>query len=222
MDLTTAATFALAFLVFAARPGPDNITVLSKTVNEGPAHGIAYACGMVASILGFVVLAALGFDAAAAAVGDHLRLVRYAGAAYLVYTGVALWRAPVAVAARPLRGGLGRLFAMGFLLNASNPKMPIFYLALLPSVLGAQRITAADTSALLAIVVAVEVLVVGAHVGLALRAKAALSHPRAPASAQPWRRSPPDRRRRARGQPLECVMLLLTHSSSKIRACSQA
>ena len=83
MDITTTATFALAFLVFAASPGPDNITIVSKTVNDGPAHGIAYGCGVVASIAGVVVLAALGLNVLAGAVGDHLRLVRYLGAAYL-------------------------------------------------------------------------------------------------------------------------------------------
>ncbi len=178
MDIGTTATFALAFLVFAASPGPDNITILSKTVNDGPAHGVAYGCGVVASIAGFVVLAALGLNALSGAIGGHLLLVRYLGAAYLVYTGVAMWRAPVAVPPRRLRGGLARLFGMGFLLNVSNPKMPVFYLALLPGVLGTRPLTAADTLVLLAVIVLVEALVIGAHVALALRAKAALARPR--------------------------------------------
>jgi threonine/homoserine/homoserine lactone efflux protein len=178
MDIGTTATFTLAFLVFAASPGPDNLTIVSKTVNDGPAHGIAYGCGVVASIAGFVILAALGLNALAGAAGDHLRVVRYIGAAYLVYTGVAMWRAPAVVAPRRLRGGLARLFGVGFLLNVSNPKMPVFYLALLPGVLGTRPLTAADTMTLLAVIVAVEALVIGVHVGLALRARAALARPR--------------------------------------------
>lgn len=178
MDLGTTATFALAFLVFAASPGPDNITILSKTVNQGPAHGIAYGCGVVASIACFVILAAFGLNALAGAVGENLRLVRYFGAAYLVYTGIAMWRAPVPAVPRRLRGGLARLFGLGFLLNVSNPKMPIFYLALLPGVLGARPLTAADTLALLAVILLVEALVIGVHVGVALRAWAALARPR--------------------------------------------
>ncbi len=178
MDIGTTATFALAFLVFAASPGPDNIAILSKTVNDGPAHGVAYGCGVVASIACFVVLAAFGLNALSGAIGGHLLLVRYLGAAYLVYTGVAMWRAPVAVAPRRLRGGLARLFGLGFLLNVSNPKMPIFYLALLPGVLGTRQLTAADTLLLLAMIVLVEALVIGAHVALAMRAKATLARPR--------------------------------------------
>ncbi|WP_237478788.1 LysE family translocator [Lichenibacterium dinghuense] len=178
MDLGTAATFALAFFLFAASPGPDNITILSKTVNDGPAHGVAYGCGVVASIGCFVVLAAVGLDAVAGAVGEHIRFVRYLGAAYLVYTGIAMWRAPVAVAPRRLRGGLLRLFGLGFLLNVSNPKMPVFYLALLPGVLGTHPLTAADTLVLLAVILAVEGLVIGGHVALALRARSALARPR--------------------------------------------
>lgn len=178
MDIHTTATFALAFLVFAASPGPDNITILSKTVNDGPAHGIAYACGMVASICCFVVLAALGLNVLVGTVGEHLGVVRYLGGAYLIYVGVAMWRAPVAVAPRRLRGGLLRLFGLGFLLNVSNPKMPVFYLTLLPGVLGARHLMAGDTLVLVAVILAVEALVIGAHVALALRSKAALARPR--------------------------------------------
>ena len=66
---------------------------------------------------------------------------------------------------------------MGFLLNVSNPKMPIFYLALLPGVLGTRGLTVSDTLGILAVILAVEVLVVGAHVLVALKAKAALTQP---------------------------------------------
>lgn len=188
IDTGTLATFALAFSVFAASPGPDNLTVLSKTVSDGPAHGIAYGCGVAACICGFVVLAALGLDALAAAAGEHLRALRYLGAAYLVYVGLRMWRAPAAMPPPGLpgarsrggtaRGGLARPFGLGFLLNASNPKMPVFYLALLPGVLGTRHLTAADTLALLAVILLVEALVIGGHVGLALRARAALARPR--------------------------------------------
>lgn len=178
MDLATTATFALAFFLFAASPGPDNLTILSKTVNDGPAHGVAYGCGVVASIGCFVMLAAVGLDAVAGAAGDHIRFLRYAGATYLVYTGVSMWRAPVTVAPRRLRGGLLRLFGLGFLLNVSKPKMPVFYLALLPGVLGTRHLTAVDTLVLLAVILAVEALVIGGYVVLALRARSALARPR--------------------------------------------
>lgn len=178
MDVNTASTFAAAFFVFAASPGPDNLTILSKTVNDSPSHGIAYGCGVVTSILGFVVLAALGFTALSSHIGDNMRFVRYAGAAYLIYMGVTMWRAPVVMQARSVRGNLTRLFATGFLLNVSNPKMPIFYLALLPGTLGVRPLSVVDAAVILGLIVVIEALVIGGHVLVALRAKSALSQPR--------------------------------------------
>ena len=133
---------------------------------------------MLVSIPGFLVLAALGLNALADTVGEHLRVLRYAGAAYLVYTGIAMWRAPVTAAARPVKGGIARLFGLGVLLNVSNPKMPVFYLALLPAVLGSHPLSFVDAAIILAVVIAVEALVIGAHVTIALRTKAALAEPR--------------------------------------------
>lgn len=66
----------------------------------------------------------------------------------------------------------------GFLLNISNPKMPIFYLALLPGVLGIRPLTVSDTAELLLIIAMIEVIVVGGHVLLGYKAKTALSDPK--------------------------------------------
>ena len=63
MEAQTILTFCLAFFVFAASPGPDNLTILSKTVSNGPAYGAAYGLGVVTSIFCFVILAAIGLKA---------------------------------------------------------------------------------------------------------------------------------------------------------------
>ncbi|SFV16573.1 hypothetical protein SAMN02799631_06448 [Methylobacterium sp. 174MFSha1.1] len=47
MDTTTLLAFAAAFLVFAASPGPDNMTIVARTLSHGPAAGLAYGFGMV-------------------------------------------------------------------------------------------------------------------------------------------------------------------------------
>jgi len=177
MDLQTVLTFSLAFFVFAASPGPDNLTILSKTVSSGPTHGIAYGVGVVCSIFLFVILAAIGFNAIAQYMNENLRFIQYAGSIYLIYTGIMMWRSKSDIKPRAMRGGLIRLFLTGFLLNISNPKMPIFYLALLPGVLGIRPLTASDTVELLVIIALIEVIVVGGHVFLGYKAKAALADP---------------------------------------------
>lgn len=171
MDPTTLLAFAAAFLVFAASPGPDNMTIVARTLSHGPAAGIAYGLGMVAGILAFLVLAATGLAVVAREMGTAMTVLRYAGAAYLVWTGIRLWTAePVLPAERTggRRPGLAASVLTGLALNLGNPKMPLFYLALLPSVVGA-ALTPSQVGLLAAVIVAVEALVIGGHVLLAGR-----------------------------------------------------
>lgn len=178
MDIQTILTFSLAFFVFAASPGPDNLTILSKTVLNGPSHGIAYGVGVVCSIFLFAVFAAIGFNALAQRINENLRFIQYVGALYLIYTGVMMWRSKPKIKSRVTRGGLARLFSTGFILNISNPKMPIFYLALMPGVLGVRPLTIGDTVELMIIIALIEVIVIGNHVYLGCRAKSALANPK--------------------------------------------
>ena len=171
MDPTTLLAFAAAFLVFAASPGPDNMTIVARTLSHGPAAGIAYGLGMVAGILAFLVLAATGLAVVAREMGTAMTVLRYAGAAYLVWTGIRLWTAePVLPAERTggRRPGLAASVLTGLARNLGNPKMPLFYLALLPSVVGA-ALTPSQVGLLAAVIVAVEALVIGGHVLLAGR-----------------------------------------------------
>ncbi|MBK3396358.1 MULTISPECIES: LysE family translocator [Methylobacterium] len=171
MDPTTLLAFAAAFLVFAASPGPDNMTIVARTLSHGPAAGIAYGLGMVAGILALLVLAAAGLAVVAREMGTAMTVLRYAGAAYLVWTGIRLWTAePVLPTERTdgRRPGLAASVLTGLALNLGSPKMPLFYLALLPNVVGTV-LTPPQVGLLAAVIVAVEALVIGAHVLLAGR-----------------------------------------------------
>ncbi|KMO17001.1 LysE family translocator [Methylobacterium indicum] len=171
MDPTTLLAFAAAFLVFAASPGPDNMTIVARTLSHGPTAGIAYGLGMVAGILAFLVLAATGLAVVAREMGTAMTVLRHAGAAYLVWTGIRLWTAePVLPAERAggKRPGLAASVLTGLALNLGNPKMPLFYLALLPNVVGAS-LAPAQVGILAMVIVPVEALVIGGHVLLAGR-----------------------------------------------------
>lgn len=181
MDLATLAAFAAAFFVFAASPGPDNMTIVARTLSHGAASGIAYGLGTVAGILIFLVLAAFGLSLLAAEMGAVMTVLRYAGAAYLVVMGVMLWRAePVLPASGGETGRRGVLpvFLTGIALNLGNPKMPLFYLALLPHVVGA-HLALSEVAILSGIILLVEAVVIGGHVLLAGRARRWLRTPRA-------------------------------------------
>jgi threonine/homoserine/homoserine lactone efflux protein len=179
MDLATLLTFAGTFFVFAASPGPDNMTIVARTMSHGAASGIAYGMGTVAGILIFLALAAFGLSRLAAEMAVAMTVLRYAGAAYLIWMGIKLWTAaPVVPDLQPLgnRRGLPAIFAAGVALNLGNPKMPLFYLALLPNVVGAS-LTAGHVGLLASVIVAVEVVVIGGYVLLAARARKALRSP---------------------------------------------
>lgn len=173
MDMTTLIAFAAAFFVFAASPGPDNMTIVARTVTHGAPSGIAYGLGTVAGILIFLTLAAFGLSLIAQEMGVAMTLLRYGGAAYLIWMGVKMWTAPAVVPQlQPVseRRGLFSIFLTGFVLNLGNPKMPLFYVALLPNIVGAS-LTVDHLAALAAVILCVEVVVIGGHVLLAVRAR---------------------------------------------------
>ncbi len=173
MDLTTLIAFAAAFFVFAASPGPDNMTIVARTVTHGAPSGIAYGLGTVAGILIFLTLAAFGLSLIAQEMGVAMTVLRYGGAAYLIWMGVKMWTAPAVVPQlQPVseRRGLFSIFLTGFVLNLGNPKMPLFYVALLPNIVGAS-LTVDHLAALAAVILCVEVVVIGGHVLLAVRAR---------------------------------------------------
>lgn len=129
MELATLIAFAAAFFVFAASPGPDNMTIVARTITHGAASGLAYGAGTVAGILIFLTLAAFGLSILAAEMGTVMAVLRYGGAAYLIWMGFKLWTAePVVPDLQPMNGrhSLLSIFATGTALNLGNPKMPLF------------------------------------------------------------------------------------------------
>jgi threonine/homoserine/homoserine lactone efflux protein len=176
MTLSTLFAFALTFFVFAASPGPDNFTIFTRTMSGGLKAGVAYGLGTVTGILVFLTLGLAGLSYAAQALAPYMVYIRMAGAAYLIWMGVALWFSAPATAPSvgqlPVsRSSLFKTYATGVALNIGNPKMPLFYLAILPNV-AASGITFAGYVELAAIILAVEVLVIGFYAGLALKARA--------------------------------------------------
>lgn len=183
MSLDLLLTFVVAFTIFAASPGPDNVTIIARTLSKGPLDGIAYGAGTATGVLLFLALAALGLSAIAAHASEILTVARYLGAAYLIWMGVNLWRQPaqsfeITPHAVPL-SSLGRTFGLGVAMNLGNPKMPLFYLALLPNLLVDTALTGAVLASLALAVLAVEIVVIGGHVLLAYRARRLLRSPQA-------------------------------------------
>lgn len=110
------------------------VLVMSRSIAQGSAAGVATAAGVSMGLVGHTVLATLGLGAILRSSEWLFFVLKLAGAAYLVYLGVQMLRIePHALA---VSGGaprsLWRLFFDGALSNASNPKIAVFYFAFLP------------------------------------------------------------------------------------------
>jgi len=126
--------FTVASLVLIVTPGQDMILVMSRSIAQGAAAGVATAAGVSVGLVGHTVLATLGLGAVLRTSEWLFLALKLVGAAYLVYLGIQLLRSSpqvLAVSSGAPRS-LSRLFLNGALSNISNPKVAIFYFAFLP------------------------------------------------------------------------------------------
>lgn len=137
--------FVAAAGMLAMTPGPDTIYVLTRTVAGGRREGVASVFGIISGLAVHVMLAAFGLTAILATSATAFAVVKYLGAAYLLYLGIKSLRGHSA----PLEEQLGvdqaaelsratgrprllKAFWQGMLTNILNPKVAIFFLAFLP------------------------------------------------------------------------------------------
>ena len=126
--------FSVASLVLITTPGQDMILVMSRSIAQGPAAGVATAAGVSVGLVGHTVLATLGLGAILRTSAWLFIALKLVGAAYLIWLGISLLRTRSAELAlgNVVPRSLSRLFADGALSNLSNPKIAIFYFAFLP------------------------------------------------------------------------------------------
>jgi len=132
--------FIAAGLLLNLTPGPDVLYIVGNALRQGARAGMVAALGITAGCFVHILAAALGVSALMAASATAFTVLKWLGAAYLVYVGVRLLlaRAPAAIdlgaaQVQPARaGGLKSIFYQGFWTNALNPKVALFFLAFVP------------------------------------------------------------------------------------------
>ena len=138
MDLAALLIFAGALVVAAASPGPAIAVLVGRVIGRGPEGAGAFAAGLIIGDLVWLAVAVLGLAVVAQTFHEVFLVIKYAGAAYLIYLAYRMWTAPVApgdVAAATRGDRLPRLFLAGLALTLGNPKVVAFYLALLPNLI---------------------------------------------------------------------------------------
>lgn len=133
-DLASLGLFIAAALVLLITPGPAVLYVVARSIDQGRRAGLVSMLGVHAGTLVHVAAAAAGLSALLAASGMAFSVVKYLGAAYLVFLGVRrlLDRRTSVTSRRPERRHLRRAFLDGVVVNVLNPKTALFFLAFLP------------------------------------------------------------------------------------------
>jgi threonine/homoserine/homoserine lactone efflux protein len=137
-DGSTLLLFAAASLALLAVPGPAVIYVVTRSLDQGRTAGLVSVLGVETGTFAYALAAAAGLTGLIAASETGFTVVRYAGAAYLVYLGVRkLLEGEEAPGS--LSSARSRLFLRGVLVQLLNPKIAIFFLAFLPQFVDSSR-----------------------------------------------------------------------------------
>ena len=140
-DPSTLSLFAFAALVLLLTPGPAVLYIVARSVEQGRTAGLVSTLGIHVGTLVHVGAAALGLSALLVSSALAFGVVKYLGAAYLVYLGVRKLTArgaldqPLTLPPQPLR----RVFWQGVVVNVLNPKTALFFLAFLPQFVDPDR-----------------------------------------------------------------------------------
>ncbi len=134
MALETWAAFVAASAVLLLIPGPTILLVVSYALGQGWRAALPMAAGVALGDFTAMTLSLLGLGALLAASATVFTAVKWAGAAYLVWLGIKLWRSGGALDAAPRTGAAPALRMLGhaWLVTALNPKGIIFFVAFLP------------------------------------------------------------------------------------------
>jgi threonine/homoserine/homoserine lactone efflux protein len=133
--------FGIAALVLLLTPGPAVLYIVTRSVDQGRRAGLVSVAGVHVGTLAHILAAAAGISALLAASATAFGIVKYLGAAYLVYIGVRrlLDRRSVTAAAPGEPKRLRRAFLDGVIVNVLNPKTGLFFLAFLPQFVTVSR-----------------------------------------------------------------------------------
>jgi threonine/homoserine/homoserine lactone efflux protein len=133
-ELATLLLFALSAVALILVPGPNLIFIVTRGASQGRRVGLASALGIETGTLIHIAAAAVGLSALLASSAAAFEVIRYAGAAYLLYLGLRTLRSreEIVSASSASQPALGRVYAEGVVVNVLNPKVALFFLAFLP------------------------------------------------------------------------------------------
>jgi len=141
MALETWSIYLGAVVLIACTPGPNVLYVTTRSIRFGLGPAFVGMVGCLAALVLMLTGSVAGLSALLLALPDAFNVLKIAGAAYLVYLGIQLWREPVEPVATPQPSGASvvPLLRDGFLVGISNPKLLIFAAAFFPQFIDPAR-----------------------------------------------------------------------------------
>lgn len=181
-DLSAIAIFAVALTMAAGSPGPSIAALVARVLARGWRDVMPFLAAMWIGEAVWLTCAIAGLAALAETFYWAFVTIKYAGVCYLVYLAWQMWTAPTPEDGSIVHGqtkGARRMFFAGLAVTLGNPKIMVFYLALLPSIIELKAVTLGGWATLTLIMAAVLIVIDVGYVALAARARLFLRSPRA-------------------------------------------
>lgn len=181
MDAANYITYAAALAIAAVIPGPGIIALVARALGSGFRATFPMLIGIVIGDVVYLSAAVLGLAWIAAQFGIVFTILKYAGAAYLLWMAIGFWRSGVSaedIRARSAAGPMASCLA-GLLVTLGNPKAIIFYLALLPNLFDLRAVGLQQFGGLVGLTFLVLVVTLTPYIALAGRARLLMQSPRA-------------------------------------------
>ena len=182
MDPAALLIFAATLFVAAASPGPGIAAIVARVLGRGLNGAVAFTAGLAVGDVVWLTIAVLGLAAIANTFHVVFQVIKYVGVVYLLYLAYRLWTQAVEareVVAETSTDKPVRLFLAGLAVTMGNPKVMVFYLALLPSLIDLQAVTLLGWLELSLVTLSVLAVVFGSYVLLAARTRDLFTSPRA-------------------------------------------
>ncbi len=146
LDVNSLLLFMTATIILNITPGPDMLYVIARSVGQGRAAGIASSLGIAAGCFVHILAVTFGLASLMMAVPAAYEIIKYAGAAYLIYLGIRiLITRQTKNAETPIEeASLRKIFLQGVITNVLNPKVALFFLAFLPQFVNREANVAAQ------------------------------------------------------------------------------
>jgi threonine/homoserine/homoserine lactone efflux protein len=177
MTVANLLVFALALIVAAGSPGPSIAALVARVLTHGLREVLPFLAAMWLGEALWLACAVAGLAVIARTLGVVFVVIKLIGVAYLLYLAWKMWFAPTQVSKGEMPSGQSpwRMFGAGLTITLGNPKIMVFYLALLPTIVDLNRVGAAAWIELTAVTLLVLMSVDFAWALLAVRARRLLT-----------------------------------------------